>query len=215
MATEDDEGARAAHSEHREAGDRKRRRRLPHIPPRALAFAGVLLAGVLIGWVVFREDESAPPSVTTTVGGQRVAADARVYPKLGVTLDLPKGWKTSFRQSVLTAVSSDETVSVAISAAAGGGKGPQVRRSDRNELARLFKARELGRNRAKIGKATTIVTELLGESRNGRPIRILSMGASSRWRTYSIQSFTVLQPTARRLAELRTLMASVRFRQPA
>lgn len=220
MATEHDD-ARPDDADHdedvdREPGEPPRggRRRRPHIPPKFLAFAGVLAAGVLIGWVVFREDESPPDSGATTVAGQLVAADERVYPRLGIKLDLPKGWETSFRQSVLTAVSSDETVSVAIAAAAGGGKGPQVRRSDRNELAKLFKAHELSRNRARIGTATTIVTELLGQSRNGRPIRILSMGASSRWRTYSIQSFTVLRPTARRLAELRTLMTSVRYRQP-
>ena len=214
MTSEHDEGAGSAHDEPRENEPGRRRRRLPHIPPRLVAFVGVLCAGVLIGWVVFRDDASAPGSGTTTVSGRLVAADERVYPKLGVTLDLPKRWKSSFRQSVLTLVSSDETVSVAISAAAGGGQGPRVRRSDRNELARLFKARELSRNRAKIGTATTIVTELIGRSRNGRPIRILSMGASSRWRTYSIQTFTVPRPAAPRLAELRTLLASVSFRQP-
>lgn len=212
MATDHDEAEDAEHAAHDEGATRGRRRRRPRIPPRVLAFAGVLCAGVLIGWVIFREDEPAP--ATTTVMGQRVAADARVYPKLGITLDLPKGWTTAFRRSVLTAVSGDDTVSVAMSAAGGGGEGPRVRRSDRNQLARLFRARELGRSRAKIGRTTTIVTELLGRARNGRPIRILSMGASSRWRTYSIQSFTVLRPTPGRLAELRTLMASVRFRQP-
>lgn len=211
MATEHDETATVGH----DAGDSgERRRRLPHIPPQILAFVGVLCAGVLIGWVVFRDDESAPTSATTTVAGQRVAADARVYPKLGITLDLPKGWKTSFRQSVLTAVSRDETVSVALSAAGGADAGQRVRRSDRNELARLFKASEISRQRAKVGTATTIVTELVGRARNRQPIRILSMGTSSRWRTYSIQAFTVLRPTARRIAELRTLLASVRYRQP-
>ena len=58
------------------------------------------------------------------------------------------------------------------------------------------------------------MTELVGRARNRRPIRILSMGASSRWRTYSIQAFTVLQPTAPRLAELRSLLASVRYGEP-
>ena len=214
MATEHDERASAEHDRHDERAHRERRRRLPHIPPQVLAFAGVLFAGVLIGWVVFRDDESAPASATTTVAGQRVAADERVYPKLGITLDLPKGWKTSFRQSVLTAVSRDETVSVALSAAGGPGEGQRVRRSDRGALARLFKASELSRQRAKVGAETTIVTELVGRARNRRPIRILSMGVSSRWRTYSIQSFAVLRPTPRRIAELRTLLASVRFRQP-
>lgn len=201
MADDHDEGAPA-----------QRRRRIPN---QLVAFAGVLCAGVLIGWVVFRDDESAPAASTTTVAGQRVAADARVYPKLGITLDLPKEWKTSFRRSVLTAVSRDETVSVAMSVAGGASNGQQVRRTDRTELARLFKARELSRQRAKVGTVTTLVTELIGRARNRRPIRILSMGVPSRFRTYSIQAFTVLRPAALRVAELRTLLASVRFRRPS
>lgn len=187
-----------------------RRRRLAQL----IAFVGVLCAGVLIGWVVFRDDDAAPAPATTTAAGQPVAADARVYPKLGLTLDLPKGWRTSFRGSVLTAVSRNETMSLALSEAGGANAGPRVRRADRNELARLFKARELSRQRAKVGTAETIVTELVGRARNRRPIRILSMGASSRWRTYSIQAFTVLRPIARRVAELRTLLTSVRYRRP-
>ena len=191
------------------AADGRRR-----IPNQLLAFVGVLCAGVLLGWVVFRDDESVPAPSTTTVAGQSVAADARVYPKLGLTLDLPRGWKTSFRQSVLTAVSRDETVSVALSVAGAAGNGQRVRRTDRTELARLFKARELSRRRAKVGTATTLVTELVGRARNRRPIRILSMGTESRWRTYSIQTFSVLRPSASRIAELRTLLASVRYRKP-
>ncbi|HEV2774680.1 MAG TPA: hypothetical protein VGV90_03740 [Solirubrobacteraceae bacterium] len=214
MPTDRDEAEGAQHVEHDEGATRGERRRRPRIPPTVLAFAGVLCAGVLIGWVIFRDDESAPASDTPTVAGQRVGADARMYPKLGITLDLPKGWKTSFRRSVLTAVSRDETMSVALSAAGGADDGQRVRRSDRTQLARLFKANELSRHRAKVGTETTIVTELVGRARNRRPIRILSMGTSSRWRTYSIQAFTVLRPTARRIAELRTLLASVRYRQP-
>ncbi len=203
MATDRDEGSPEA-----------RRRRLPRVPNQLIAFLGVLCAGVLIGWVVFRDDDTAPPSNTPTVPG-RVAADARVYPKLGLTLDLPKRWTTRFRGSVLTAVSRDSTVSVALSVAGGGNVGQRIRRIDRTELARLFKAKEISRSRAKVGTETTIVTELIGRARNGRPLRILSMGPSSRWRTYSIQAFTVLRPGALRVAELRTLLASVRYREPS
>ncbi|MDQ3724236.1 MAG: hypothetical protein M3376_14495, partial [Actinomycetota bacterium] len=141
-----------------------------------------------------------------------VDVDTRTYPKLGITLGLPRGWSTSFRRSVLTAVSRDETVSVALSVAGGAGDAQRVRRADRRQLARLFKARELNRQRAKVGTATTIATELIGRARNRRPIRILSMGAASSRRTYSIQAFTVLRPTAPRIGELRTLLASVRYR---
>ena len=174
----------------------------------------MLCAGVLIGWVVFRDDDGDAASAPATTTLPPVAVDTRVYPKLGVSFGLPKTWKTSFRQSVLTAVSRDETVSVALSAAGGATAAQRVRRSDRTELARLFKARELSRQRAKVGNASTIVTELLGRTRDRRPIRILSMGASSRWRTYSIQAFTVLRPAVLPIAELRTLLASVRFREP-
>jgi len=196
-----------------EESARTRRRRRPRVPKQVIAFIGVLCAGVLIGWVVFRDDEPADPaSATSTLPA--VASEGRTYPKLGLVLGLPKGWKTSFRGSVLTAVSADETVSAAFSLAGGSGDGRRVRRSDRDELARLFKAREISRQRARVGTATTIVTELLGLARNRRPIRILSMGASSRWRTYSIQVFTVLGPAQARVGELRALLASVRYRQP-
>jgi len=178
-----------------------------------MAFAGVLCAGVLIGWVVFGDDDGSTPAPAATTT-PRVAVQTRVYPKLGVSLGLPKTWKTSFRQSVLTAVSRDETVSVALSSAGGADAAQRVRRADRTELARLFKARELNRQRAKVGTTSTIVTELLGRTRDRRPIRILSMGAASPWRTYSIQAFTVLRPAAVPIAELRTLLASVRFRDP-
>jgi hypothetical protein len=197
------------------AGSHRRRagRGLPRVSKQVIAFIGVLCAGVLIGWVVFRDDEpSAPAQATRTEPA--VASNSRTYPKLGLGLGLPKGWKTSFRGSVLTAASADGTVSAAFSLAGGAGDGKRVRRSDRDELARLFKAREISRQRAKVGTATTIVTELLGVARNRRPIRILSMGASSRWRTYSIQVFTVIRPADPRLSELRALLASVRYRQP-
>lgn len=190
------------------------RRRRPRVPRQVIAFIGVLFAGVLIGWVVFRDDESAPAPATTTTPSQRVESDTRLYPKLGITLGLPKGWKTSFRQSVLTAVSRDETVSIALSIAGGPRAGQRVRRSDREELARLFKAREVSRQRVKVGTATTIATDLIGLARNRQPIRILSMGPSSRWRTYSIQAFTVLEPAAARVAELRSLLGSLRYRRP-
>lgn len=179
----------------------------------ALAFIGVLCAGLLIGWVVFRDDESAPAPASATTPA--VAGETRTFPKLGISLRLPTGWKTSFRGAVLTAVSRDETVSVALSNAGGPDAGQRVRRADRDELARLFKAGELGRQRAKVGTAGTIVTELVGRARNRRPIRILSMGASSRFRTYSIQVFTVLRPANRRVVELRALLASVRYREPS
>jgi hypothetical protein len=204
MATEPDETPVAT--------EPRRRRRFP---AKLVAFAGVLCAGVLIGWVVFGDDDdgSGTPAATGPEA-QRVATETRDYPGLGLTFKLPATWRTSFRGAVLTAAARDDSVSVALANAGGPGDGQKVRRTDRTELARLFTAEQLSRQRAKVGTASTVVTELIGQTRDHRPIRILSMGASSRWRTYSVQAFTVPRPTARRIAELRTLLASVRYRKP-
>ena len=182
-----------------------------------IAFAGVLCAGVLIGWVVFRDDDDGGGSTRAASGpeAQRVATEARDYPGLGLSFKLPATWRTSFRGAVLTAAARDDSVSVALSSAGGPRDGQKVRRADRDELTRLFTAEQLSRQRATVGTASTVVTELIGQTRDRRPIRILSMGASSPWRTYSIQVFTVPRPIARRIAELRTLLASVRYRKPS
>ncbi len=189
--------------------------RRPRLATKLVAFAGVLCAGVLIGWVVFRDDDGSASPAASGPEAQRVATETRDYPGLGLAFDLPVTWRTSFRGAVLTAAARDDSVSVALTNAGGAGDGQKVRRSDRTELTRLFTAEELSRQRAKVGTASTVVTELIGQTRDRRPIRILSMGASSRWRTYSIQVFTVPRPIARRIAELRTLLASVRYRKPS
>jgi len=189
-----------------------KRRRRPRIPLQLIAFLGVLAAGMLIGWVVFRDDDSAPTA--TVPAGSGPVVDPRVYPRLGLAVGVPNGWRTRFRQGVVNVASPDDSVSVAFSVAGSASIGQRVRRADRNELKRLFKAREIGRRRAKVGGASTILTELTGQTAKRQRIRILSMGPSSRWRTYSIQVFTVPRPAASRLAELRVLLASVGFREP-
>lgn len=183
-----------------------------------IAFAGVLCAGLLIGWVFFGRADS--PSAPVTQGSAAAPKQApvdfatRLYPRLGLTLGLPEGWRTSFRRGVLNAAAGDQSVSVAISAAGGADAGAAVRGSDRKQLKRLFKAREITRQRGTVGSASTVVTELVGTTSKQQRIRILSMGPSSRWRTYSIQVFSVLQPAARRLQELRTLLDSLQYRKP-
>jgi hypothetical protein len=206
MSTEDDEQLPQRRP--------RERRRAPVV---LLAFAGVLCAGVLIGWALFRDDGDTPaPAATSAVLDQRTPLDVdrRAYPRLGVSLSEPKGWSTELRRGVLNIASADKRVSVAISDAGGPRDAKKVRASDRKELVRLFKARELGRRRGTVGTAKTIVTELVGRTPKRQQIRILSMGASSQFRTYSVQVFTALAPTPTRLVELSTLIASVRFSKP-
>jgi hypothetical protein len=189
-----------------------KRRRRPRVPIQLIAFVGVLVAGVLIGWVVFRDDDST--STATTPAGAGPVVDPRVYPQLGLAVGVPQQWRTRYRQGVVNVASPDDSVSVAFSVAGAATIGARVRRADRAQLKRLFKARELGRRRAKVGGASTVLTELAGKTAKGQRIRILSMGPSSRWRTYSIQVFTVPRPPSNRLPQLRALLASIGFREP-
>ena len=94
MATEPDEASTPPQRRRRRRRRRRGLRRLLdfRVSPQVIAFVGVLCAGVLIGWVVFRDDDSTPAATTTP----KVEVDTRVYPELGVSLGLPKTWKTSF-----------------------------------------------------------------------------------------------------------------------
>ena len=77
MATEEDEAPTAA-----------KPRRRPGLPTKLIAFAGVLCAGVLIGWVVFRDDDGGGSGTRAASGpeAQRVATEQRDYPGLGLSV---------------------------------------------------------------------------------------------------------------------------------
>jgi len=193
----------------------QRRRRGRRVVGRLLVPVAAIGVGVALGWLLFGRDDDGPAAARTATQEVRVRVDQRTFAKFGIALGRPKGWSTSVRRGVLSASSSDTSMTVAISVAGGSGKAQAVRASDRKELKRLFKAREVSRQRSSVGTASTLVTELVGTQSKGRRIRILSMGASSRWRTYSVQVFTVPQPSTARLLEMRALLASVRYSKPS
>ncbi len=169
--------------------------------------------GLGLGWLLF--DDDGQPVAGTSTQQVRIDVDPRTFKKFGIAFGRPKGWSAAVRRGVLNASSPDSSMSVAISIAGASGKEQQVRASDRKELKRLFKAKEVGRRRSSVGTAPTLITELTGTQSKGRRIRILSMGLSSRWQTYSVQVFTVPQPSSRRVLELRALLSSVRYSKPS
>jgi hypothetical protein len=56
-------------------------------------------------------------------------------------------------------------------------------------------------------------TELVA-TQGGRKIRILSVTAASRWRTYQVALFSALPPAAGRLVEAREIVRSFAFQRP-
>jgi hypothetical protein len=136
------------------------------------------------------------------------------FDQFGLSAQLPHGWGASVRKGVLALAAPDQSVSLTMSMANGRPDVHLVRRADRLQLKRIFHARILTRERSKIGTLPTLVTELAGRTNKGHPIRILSSGVTTRWRTYSIQAFTVPKPAPQRALEFDTLLHSFRFREP-
>lgn len=176
----------------------------------ALVVAAALLLGGFLGWLLFADHGGGPS------GGRAAIAPTKLrvatYPTIGLGLAQPTTWHGSLQRGVVRLLSSDQSVSVAISAPAAAGQDAQLRRADATDLRRLFRpSRLLGRQRGKIGGLPALITELVGTSPRRSKIRILSTALSSPYRSYSIQVFTALRPSSQRLLELRSVLASVRF----
>lgn len=170
--------------------------------------------GVIIGWALFRDDNApTPPQATTPLTTTGAGAPAR-FSQFGLRFQRPAGWTSTIRQGVLNVAAPDNTVSVTVAMPPGKPDVQGVRGADRKQLLELFDAREVDRRRYAVGPLPTLVTEMLGRTETGRKIRILSMGVSSRWRTYSVQVFSAPQAQQARALELQALIASFEFRKP-
>lgn len=187
--------------------------------PWRLAGGGVLAVGVgvLIGWAVFHGGDRAGGTSAGTSGGITVpgAAAAPVsFDQFGITFQRPAGWSTAIRRGVLNVAAPDRSVVLTLSMPPGRPDVRTLRGKDRQELEKLFSAKEVQRRRFSVGPLDTLVTEMLGRTNSGRRIRILSMGVASKWRTYSIQVFSAPRLPAQQALQLQALINSFRFRKP-
>jgi hypothetical protein len=186
----------------------------------ALAAAVTLAVGLPLGWALLgggRDGSPAAPArpATTPAAGAAVRSVSATYPRFGLRFARPAAWSSTVRRGSLGITSANRTISVAIAMPPGRPSARAIARSDRLELRRLFHAREVGRQRSHIGPLATAITELVGRTAKHHRVRILAMAVSSRYRTYSVQVFTVLKPQRRHLGEVEALLASLRFSAPA
>lgn len=189
--------------------------------PRVLAAAVALAAGLLLGgWALLGGGGDGSPAATSQPATTPAAATAvrtvsATYPRFGLRFARPAAWRSAVKRGSLGITSTDRTISVAVSMPPGRPAARIISRTDRVELRRLFHAREVGRQRSHLGPLATTITELVGRTAKHHRVRILAMAVSSRYRTYSVQVFTVLKPQRRHLREVEALLASLRFSAPA
>lgn len=181
----------------------------------SVLIAAVALAiGVLLGWLLFHGRASTPTASTPTAPAAVAGSTRLSFGQFGVSMELPRGWGSQIRKGVLDLAAPDRTISVTLAMAPGRPDVHAQGRKDRVQLEHLFHAHVVSRTRSKVGTFPALISELRGRTAKGQPVRILSTGLTTRWRTYSIQIFTTPQPPAQRALEFDTLMSTLRFRAP-
>jgi hypothetical protein len=112
--------------------------------------------------------------------------------------------------------SPDSSISIIFTSPTAGSFARQVRRdTERALLAGYRPARIVGRAPGWVGSRRVQTTEIVGTDRHHQRIRILSIAAASRWRTYAIAVFSAIPPRANRLLEAQQILRSVSFVRPS
>ena len=151
---------------------------------------------------------SLPRSLTLRVRNVR-------YANLGIAFVQPVGWARSRRGSAILVRSRDRTTAVAISSPTKRDFARLVAADAVRTLLRDYApARVIASRPGRLGRVPVKTTEIVGATRTGRGIRILSLAAATHLRTYSVQLFSDLRPTLGRLAEARALLGSVVLFKP-
>ena len=168
-----------------------------------------------------------PPMAGCGDGAQRRASTSQLpasltlrvrnvsYVNLGLEFAQPLGWARSRRDGAILVRSNDRTTAVAIASPTQGDFARLVAADSLRALLRDYApARVIARREGRLGRLPVTTTEIVGATRAGREIRILSLAAATHWRTYSVQLFSDPRPTLARLAEARALLGSVVLFKP-
>ena len=176
----------------------------------ALVAAGALPAMAGCGGDAQRRASTSRLPASLTLRVRNVS-----YANLGLEFAQPLGWARSRRGGAILVRSNDRTTAIAISSPTRGDFARLVADDSVRTLLRDYApARVIARRDGRLGRVPVRTTEILGATRTGRGVRILSLAAATHWRTYRVQLFSDPRPTLARLAEARALLGSVVLFKP-
>jgi hypothetical protein len=136
--------------------------------------------------------------------------------RLGMRFGYPPSWRLERRGPARRLFSPDRSISIVLGSPTPGAFVPLVRRDSERTLRRTYRpARIVGRQPGRLGTQRVLTTEMTGTTRSGGRIRILSIAAASRWRTYAVAVFSSTRPPAPRLLEAQAILRSVVFVRPS
>ena len=177
---------------------------------RRLVGAVLLLAGLIIAALVLVPRSDGPASVRAP---RPVAAGVSV-PRLGLAFAYPASWKRQIDGRTFRLRSPEGSVILTVASPVAGRRSAQVKAALRTALLRrLAPAKVLRDGPGRLGARSATTFELVGRS-GGKRVRALGLVDSTPYRTYAITLVTSARPSARRVKEAQSVLASLRLTKP-
>jgi hypothetical protein len=185
------------------------------ITPQALARrrilgAVLLLAGTIVAAIVIWPNTENKPSTPEPTPAVRLVS----IPPLGLALAHPSSWKRKIDKRIVRLTSPEGSVVLTVASPLRGRHPAQVKAALINDLRnQLQGVKIVHQGPASVGVVQVSSVELTGRV-SGKLVRVLGMVSSTSFRTYAITLVTAARPSARRLAQARGILQTIRFGEP-
>ena len=167
---------------------------------------GLVVAAIVL-WPEGGDGRGDPPKIQPV----RIVS----IPQLGITFAHPRTWTRTVAGSVIR-LRSPERAAVLTFSSPTAGRHTQRLKSDLEALlrTRFDGAKQVREGPAMLGRRKVTSFELQGVTSAGVETRALVLVGSSQWRTYAVTLLTPGLPSAKRLAEVQQMLATVRLFKP-
>lgn len=177
----------------------------------ALFVLGGLVVAAIVVWPNGGSPSSGKPVPPAKIQPVRIVS----VPQLGLAFAHPRAWTASVSGRVIRLRSPDGSGLLTFTSPTAGHHTQRVRSETQRELLdRFAPAKIVRQGPAKLGSQPATSFELTGFSPDNDNVRVLVVIASTAERTYSVTLLTPLKPSAKRLAEVQQILATVRLTKP-
>jgi hypothetical protein len=181
---------------------------------RRLGGALLLLGGLVVAAIVLWPSgggSTSEPSRPAKIQPVRIVS----VPQLGLAFAHPRSWARSASGRSIRLRSPDGTSLLTFSSPTPGHHTQRVRSETARELLdRFAPAKIVRQGPARLGQRPATSFELTGFSPDNDDVRVLVLVASTPERTYTATLLTPVRPSAKRLAEVQQILATVRLTKP-
>jgi hypothetical protein len=179
---------------------------------RRLGGALFVLCGLAVAAIVLWPSggDDAAPARPARIQPVRIVS----VPQLGLTFAHPSTWRRSVAGGVIRLRSPERGTLLTFASPTPGSHTQRLKADIKRVLRGRFSPATIVREGpGRLGARPATTFELEGFGPQGR-VRALVVVASSRHRTYAVTLLTPIQPSARRLAQVQQILATVRLVKP-